>query len=80
MTLRIPKTVFVPFEWTGTQWIKRDDLPRFKEPEEAQQYFTTNWNVCFRDGKPVNLHWIECHEWSMIKEFLRGVGTREVVI
>lgn len=79
MTLLTPKTVFVPFEWNGTKWVKRDDLPRFKEPEEAQQYFTVNSHVCFRNGQPIMLSWIECHEWSMIKEFLRGVGSRETV-
>jgi hypothetical protein len=74
----IPSSVFVPFEWTGKEWTKRDDLPRFKEPEEAHEYFTvTNPSCTFRDGKPVMVQWIECREYGAIKEYLLGVGTPE---
>ena len=80
MTLRTPKTVFVPFEFGPGKrppGIKRDDLPRFKEPEEAAQYLLDNPTVSWRDGKPVFLQWQERHEPELIKEFLRGVGTPE---
>jgi hypothetical protein len=75
--LHIPNTVFVPFEWNGNHWVKRDDLPRFKEPEEAAQYLLDNPTVSRRDGKPVFLQWREHHESALIHEYLRGVGTPE---
>lgn len=80
MTVLIPKVVFVPFEWDGKKWNKVDDLPRFKEPEEVAQYIMANNHVCFRDHKPrTGLRWVECNDTSLIKEFLRGVGTKEIV-
>lgn len=75
MTARIPQYVFVPFEWNGQTWVKRDDLPRFKEPEEAVQYLLDNPMISYRDGKQVFLQWQERREWELIKEFLHGVGT-----
>lgn len=77
MTLHVPKAVFVPFEWDGTRWVKRDDLPRFKEPEEAVQYGYAHPEISFRDGKPVPLQWQERDEWSLRLEYIRGVGTPE---
>lgn len=79
MTLLIPKTVFVPFEWDGKKWVKRDDLPRFKEPEEAAQYLYDNNSISMREGKPVYLQWLEYSDPALIKEYLRGVGTPEWV-
>lgn len=76
MTVLIPKTVFVPFEWDGSKWIKRDDLPRFKEPEEAIQHWTAHPEILRRNGAHVFLQWVECHEWLFIKEFLKGLGSR----
>lgn len=76
MTFRIPQTVFVPFEWVGTKWVKRDDLPRFKEPEEAAQFLLVNQQVSFRDGKQVFLQWQERHEWELIKEYLQKLGVK----
>jgi hypothetical protein len=84
--LRAPKCVFVPFEWMGRywngtdwadRWVKRDDLPRFLEPEEAAQYLLDNQAVSYRDGKPVFLQWQERDEPALIQEYLRGVGTPE---
>ncbi len=77
MSLRIPKQVFVPFEWDGMRWVKRDDLPRFKEDYECAIYLRDHPEVSFRDGKPVPLNWIERDEPSLIHEYLRGVGTAE---
>ena len=77
MTARIPTTVFVPFSWDGSKWIKRDDVPRFKEPAEALQWAWENPHAGTHEGQPTYLHWVECHEPAMIKEFLRGVGTTE---
>ena len=71
---RIPNTVFVPFEWTGSQWKVRVDLPRFLDPEPAAEYLAENPTLSMRDGKPVFLQWQERNEWRFIKQFLRGVG------
>jgi hypothetical protein len=75
--LRVPKFVFVPLEYVNGKWSKRDDLPRFKEPEEAAQYLLGNPQISMRDGKPVFLQWQERDEPSLIQEYLRGVGTPE---
>lgn len=77
MILRIPKAVFVPFEYLDGKWIKRDDLPRFKEPEEAAQYLFDHPHVSTRNYKAVFLQWQERDEPSLIHEYLRGVGTPE---
>ena len=80
MTLfKIPKTVFVPLEYDSAadKWNKRDDLPRFREPEEAAQYLLDHPQIGMRDGKPVFLQWQERDEWKLIDEFMRGVGTPE---
>lgn len=77
MTFRIPKMVFVPFEWDGNRWVKRDDLPRFREDYEAALYLTEHPEISFRDGKPVPINWIERDEWALVQEYLRGVGTPE---
>jgi hypothetical protein len=77
VTLHIPNTVFVPFEWNGTDWVKRDDIPRFKEPEEAMQWLFDNPTKGVRGNKPVLLRWYEVHEPALIHEYLRGVGTPE---
>jgi hypothetical protein len=77
---RIPKCVFVPFEYIANRrppWVKRDDLPRFKEPEEAAQYLLNNPQISMRNGKPVYLQWQERDEQMFINEYLRGVGTPE---
>lgn len=70
----VPKMVFVPFEWDGHKWIKRDDLPRFREPEEAAQYLLNNQKISFRDGAQVFLQWQERDEPIFINEYLRGLG------
>lgn len=75
MILRIPKAVFVPFEWDGNNWVKRDDLPRYREPEEAAQYLLDNPHISMRDGKHVFLQWQERDERVLVEEYLRGVGT-----
>ncbi len=77
MIWRVPRAVFVPFEYVDGKWVKRDDLPRFKEPEEAAQYLLDHPTVSMRDGKPVYLQWQERDEPSLIQEYLRGVGTPE---
>lgn len=80
MIQRIPKCVFVPFEYIANRrppWVKRDDLPRFLEPEEAAQYLLDHPQVSMRSNKPVYLQWQERDEPSLIKEYLRGVGTPE---
>lgn len=69
--------MFVPFEWDGRKWLKRDDLPRFREPEEAAQYLLAHLEISFRDGRPVLLQWQERSEYELIDEYLRGVGTPE---
>jgi len=78
--LRIPRAVFVPFEFGPDKrppGIKRDDLPRFKEPEEAVQYLLDHPEISRRDGKPVFLQWQERDEPALVHEYLRGVGTPE---
>ena len=77
MATLIPKIVFVPFEWNGTRWIKRDNLPRFKETYEAMQFIRDHPEINFREGSPVLLSWVECNEPALIKEYLRGVGVSE---
>jgi hypothetical protein len=87
MTLfTIPKCVFVPLQWTGKywdgekwkdRWVKRDDLPRFREPEEAAQYIINNPRTFFHEGKPAFIQWQERDERALIDEFMRGVGTPE---
>ena len=78
MTLfAIPKMVFVPFEYQEPKWVKRDDLPRFRHPEEAAQYLLDHPGVSLRGNKPVFLQWQERDEWLLIHEYLQGVGTPE---
>ena len=79
MIQHIPRAVFVPFEFnTMTQkWAKRDDLPRFLEPEEAAQYLLDHPTISMHKGKHVFLQWQERDEPSLVHEFLRGVGTPE---
>ena len=77
MIWRVPKCVFVPFEYLNGKWTKRDDLPRFREPEEAAHYLLNNPKASRRDGDPVFLQWQERDEPSLIQEYLRGVGTPE---
>jgi hypothetical protein len=74
---RVPKFVFVPLEYTEGKWVKRDDLPRLLEPEEAAQYLLDHPQISMRNGKPVFLQWQERDEPSLIQEYLRGVGTPE---
>jgi hypothetical protein len=74
----VPKVVFVPFEWNSSKghWEARQDLPRFRHPEEAAAFFQTHPEVCYKDGQPrVTLHWQERDEPLFIQEFLKGVGT-----
>ena len=77
MKVRWIHCVFVPFEYVDGKWVKRDDLPRFKEPEEAVQHLFNNPQISTRDGKPVFLQWQERDEPSLVREYLRGVGTPE---
>lgn len=80
MTLfAVPKSVFVPLEFnTETRkWSKRDDLPRFREPEEAAQYIVDHPTLFHQDGKPVFIQWQERDEAMVIDEYVRGVGTPE---
>lgn len=76
---KIPKTVFVPFEWDGWKWVLRTDLPRFREPEEAAQYLLNHPKISYEEGtsRPVYLQWQERNETVFIDEYLRGVGTPE---
>jgi hypothetical protein len=76
---QVPKSVFVPLEFdTQTRkWSKRDDLPRFREPEEAAQYIVDHPTLFHKDGKPVFIQWQERDEAVLIKEYLQGVGTLE---
>lgn len=77
MIAHVPRAVFVPFEYVNGKWVKRDNLPRFKEPEEAAQYLLDHPHVSLRDNKPVFLQWQERDEPSLVHEYLRGVGTPE---
>lgn len=78
MTALRPRLVLVPFEYTGgTDWAKRDDLPRFREIEEALLYMQTHPEIHFRDGQPVRLIWVESDRWDFIDEYVKGVGTVE---
>lgn len=77
MIQHIPRAVFVPFEYVSGAWVKRDDLPRFKEPEEAVQYLFNHQHISMRNGKKVFLQWQERDEPSLVHEYLRGVGTPE---
>lgn len=74
---KTPKSVFVPFEWGGHKWFKRDDLPRFRESEQAARYLLANPDISFRKGKPVYLQWQERDERELVDEYMRGVGTPE---
>jgi len=76
----IPRAVFTPFEWDGYKWVKRDDLPRFREPEEAVQYGYEHPKINYRDGKQVFLQWQERDEKVFINEFLQGVGQPKVLL
>lgn len=74
----IPRAVFVPFEYANGHWVKRDDLPRFLEPEEAAQYLFDHPRISLRgDTGQVFLQWQERDEPSLVHEYLRGVGTPE---
>ena len=77
MILHIPRAVFVPFEYANSKWTKRDDLPRFREPEEAAQFLLDNPTFSWRNGRPVFLQWQERDESYLVHEYLRGVGTPE---
>lgn len=77
MIAHIPRAVFTPFEYLNGSWVKRDDLPRFKEPEEAAQYLFDNQHISMRNGQKVFLQWQERDEPSLVHEYLRGVGTPE---
>lgn len=70
-------SVFVPWEWVEEkqQWVKRDDLPRFRTPEGAAAFFQENPEVSFRNGKGVPLEWREQFEREFVREYLAGVGT-----
>lgn len=91
MSLVKIQSVFVPFELQPNgQWKKRDDLPRFLEPEEVIQYLGRNPQVSYRWNGPIEerhrghtrrvevvLEWREHSEPDLIKEFTDGVGTPE---
>lgn len=75
MLLKTPRSVFVPFELQGRKEIKRDDLPRFIEPEEIIQYLTNNPGISHRNGHRVLIEWREHSERDLIDEYIAGVGT-----
>lgn len=77
---KVPKTVFVPSEWNGHKWAVRNDLPRFREPEEAAQFLHNNPKISTRNNTPVFLQWQERDEQIFINEFLQGVGQPKVLI
>lgn len=77
MIRHIPRCVFVPFEYINGKWTKRDDLPRFLEPEEAAQYLLDHPRISMNEGRPVFLQWQERDESYLVHEYLRGVGTPE---
>jgi|HubBroStandDraft_3_1064219.scaffolds.fasta_scaffold83539_2 hypothetical protein len=75
---KVPKAVFVPFEWDGRKWVVRNDLPRFREPIEAAQYLMDYPEISFtQDKQQVYLQWQERNEQMFINEYLQGVGTTE---
>jgi hypothetical protein len=81
MKLSLPTSVFVPFEWNGKTWEKRDDLPRFVHTNEVIKYLTTHPEKSFRKRpffmvpEHIRLEWREHSERDLIKEFTDGVGT-----
>jgi hypothetical protein len=75
--LNLPAVVFVPFEWDGQRWVKRDDLPRFFEPKDAIDYINDHQEISTRNGKPVPLEWVEHSEHEYVMEYVRGIGTRK---
>lgn len=78
---KVPKSVFVPFEWGGRKWVVRNDLPRFREPIEAAQYLLDHPGISFtQDKQPVYLQWQERDEQVFIDEYMRGVGTPEYAL
>jgi hypothetical protein len=78
---KVPKAVFVPFEWDGRKWVARQNLPRFREPEEAVHYLLTHPELSYEEGtgRPVYLQWQERNEQVFINEYLQGVGTHNRV-
>lgn len=78
ITLILNQLIFVPFEYLGgNDWIKRDDLPRFKEIEEVRKWRDLHPEHNFREGKPVPICWVESDRLDFYHEWLRGVGTPE---
>lgn len=75
MKLSTPRSVFVPFEWTGKAWEKRDDLPRFTDPSECSAYITAHPEISYRKDRFVHLEWREHTERDLIAEYVAGVGT-----
>ena len=66
-----PTSVFVPFTWTGKEWVKLDDIPRFLEPGECIEYLSLHPELSGR-----HIDWQERSEKSLIQEYVQGVGTK----
>ena len=72
--LNTPRSVFVPFEVQGKKEIKRDDLPRFLDPQEVIEFLAAHPGVSSRNGYHVILEWREHVEKELINEYLAGVS------
>lgn len=70
MRLALPTAVFVPFEFAGGTWFKRDDLPRFIETEEVIRYLQSHPRLSAH-----MLEWREHSEKDAIDEYVAGMGT-----
>ena len=71
-----PRAVFVPYEIQGRKKIKRDDLPRFEEPKEVILFLNRNPRINYRQGKKVQLEWLEHDEAWALAEFHKGIGNQ----
>lgn len=68
--MKIPKTVFVPFEWKGVIRERVNDLPRFLTSKEVITFLSSRYWM--RNRK---LDWEESEDTEDINDYLRGVGT-----
>lgn len=75
--LVLPTAVFVPFEWKNGDWTKRNDIPRFVEPQECLRYFTCHPELAARG---VQIDFQEYSEKWAIDEYCIGVGTSKILL
>lgn len=68
--------VLVPYESIGSRKVKRNDLPRFKSPEDAMTFMKRYPEIHLREGFAVKLDWIQHDEDWALAEYHRGVGSQ----